>query len=426
MHQENFDIDIKHLSKVEGHTDLRIKVRKGKVEDVKLKIMENKRFYTQAIRGKPFLSIPQIVSRICGTCSVAHMTCCIEAVEKALGIRPSEQTMLLRKLNMYGTMIRDHAMHLYLFCLPDLFGKDSILDFDESQHKLIHQAFAVKAAGNHLSALIGGRAIHSPFEQIGGFSHTPEKEEVTKTIFELKKVRNEIFDLIQLFYECNWKFGEKTNFVALVTKDFSFLEGVVKDTEGETIPESRYWDHVNRVVIPYSQATGFEFEGKEYMVGALARMNLNRQNLHADTRRDTGKFLKVFPSENVFHNNLAQAIEILHCIDHSTELLEMSEFKKEKTPEVKTKAGDGVGVIEAPRGTLYYMMSLNKKGKINYGNLVIPTAQNQIKMEKDIRLLVPQFLKKGKERVRWEIEKLIRAYDPCTTCASHFLKIKWI
>jgi coenzyme F420-reducing hydrogenase alpha subunit len=104
----------------------------------------------------------------------------------------------------------------------------------------------------------------------------------------------------------------------------------------------------------------------------------------------------------------------------------MSEFKKEKTPEVKAKAGDGVGVIEAPRGTLYYMMSLGKEGKINYGNLVIPTAQNQIKMEKDIRLLVPQFLKKGKERVRWEIEKLIRAYDPCTTCASHFLKIKWI
>jgi len=426
MHQENFDIDIKHLSKVEGHTDLRIKVRKGKVEDVKLKIMENKRFYTQAIRGKPFLSIPQIVSRICGTCSVAHMTCCIEAIEKALGVKPSEQTMLLRKLNMYGTMIRDHAMHLYLFCLPDFFGKDSVLDFDESQHKLIHQAFAVKSAGNHLSTLIGGRAIHSPFEQIGGFSHIPKKEEVTKIIFELKKVRNEIFDLIQLFYECNWKFGEKTNFVALVTKDFSFLEGVVKDTEGETIPESKYWDHVNRVVIPYSQATGFEFEGKEYMVGALARMNLNRHNLHTDTRRDTAKFLKIFPSENVFHNNLAQAIEILHCIDHATELLETSEFKKEKTPEVKAKAGDGVGVIEAPRGTLYYMMSLNKEGKINYGNLVIPTAQNQIKMERDIKLLVPQFLKKGKERVRIEIEKLIRAYDPCTTCASHFLKIKWI
>jgi len=426
MHQDSFDIDIKHLTKVEGHTDLHIKVRKGKVEDAKLKIMENKRFYTQAIRGKPFASVPQTVSRICGTCSVAHLTCCIEAVEKALKIKPSEQTMLLRKLNMYGTMIRDHSMHLYLFCLPDLFGKDSVLDFDKSQSKLIHQAFAVKAAGNRLSTLIGGRAIHSPFEQIGGFSNIPGKEDVRKTIVELKKVRNEIFDLIQLFYDCDWKFGERINFVALVTKDFSFLEGVVKSTEGDTILERNYWEHLNRVVIPYSQATGFEFEGKEYMVGALARMNLNRRNLHTDTRRDTVKFLKIFPSDNVFHNNLAQAIEILHCIDHSIELLEMSDFKKEKTPEIKTKAGDGVGVIEAPRGTLYYMISLNKEGKINYGNLIIPTAQNQIKMERDIKILVPQFLKKGKNRVRWEIEKLIRAYDPCTTCASHFLKIKWI
>ena len=428
MHQ-TFDIDIKHLSKIEGHTDLNIKVKNGKVEDVKLKIMENKRFYTQAIRGKPFMSVPQIVSRICGTCSVAHLTCCIEAVEKALKINPSEQTMLLRKLNMYGTMIRDHAMHLYLFCLPDLFKKDSILDFDESnetQHKLVHQAFAVKSAGNHLSTLIGGRAIHSPFEQIGGFSNIPDKDGVRKMIFELKKIRNEIFDLIQLFYECDWKFGEKTNFVALVTRDFSFLEGVIKDTEGETIPESRYWDHLNRVVIPYSQASGFQFEGKEYMVGALARMNLNKKSLHKDTRRDTIKFLKVFPSENVYHNNLAQAIEILHCIDHSIELLEMSEFKEEKIPALKIKAGDGIGVIEAPRGTLYYMISLTKDGKINYGNLIIPTAQNQIKMERDIKALVPQYLKKGKERVRLEIEKLIRAYDPCTTCASHFLKIRWI
>jgi coenzyme F420-reducing hydrogenase alpha subunit len=192
------------------------------------------------------------------------------------------------------------------------------------------------------------------------------------------------------------------------------------------IPEAHYWEHLQRVIIPYSQAAGFELEGKDFMVGALARMNLNRDKLHRETRRDLAKYIRMFPSENIYHNNLAQAIEIMHCIDHSIEILENTEFKNEPKTEFKIKEGRGVGVIEAPRGTLYYAISLDKEGKINYGNLVIPTAQNQIKMENDIKTLVSQNLDKNKHLIQHEIEKLIRAFDPCMTCATHFLKVKWI
>ncbi len=424
MHKD-FDINIEHLSKTEGHADLEIRVRNGKVEDVKLKISENKRFYTQAIRNKVFNSVPQLVSRICGTCSIAHLTCSIEAVEKALGIQPSEQTILLRKLAMYGMMIRDHAMHLYFFVLPDVFEKDSILDFDKSLSKWVEQAFAIKGAGNNLSKLIAGRAVHATYEQIGYFSNLPKKDDVKKIIEELKAVRQDVFDLLDLLYECKFKFERKTNYVALCTDDFSFLEGRIKSSDGVEIAEEDYWDYLNRVIIPYSQATGFKFEGKEYMVGAIARLALNKDALHRDAKRDAQKYLSVFPSFNVFHNNLAQAIEILHSIDHSIEILETTEFKEEPRPEIKLKAGKGIGVVEAPRGTLYHMIDLTSDGKVRYGNFVIPTAQNQIKMENDIKMLVEQMLDRDEHEIQHEIEKLIRAYDPCMSCASHFLRIKW-
>ena len=425
MH-EDFDISIEGLSKIEGHATLDVKVRSNKVEDVKLKISESKRFFTQAIRGKQFQTVPQLVSRICGTCSIAHLTCCTEAVEKALEIEPSEQTIMLRKLMTYGMMIRDHAMHLYLFSLPDVLGKDSVLDFDERQHELVHQAFEVKKAGNDLSKLIGGRAIHPFYAQIGSFSRLPDKKETKKVVEELKKVRSHVFDLIKIFYDCEFSFRRRNTFVALTTDDFSFLDGVIKSSRHIIIPEQFYWDHLHRVIIPYSQAAGYEFEGRDFMVGALSRLNLNKEKLNKHTKNDLAKYIRVFPSENIYHNNLAQAIEIVHCIDHSIEILEGNDFKKEPQIKFNIKEGKGVGVIEAPRGTLYYAIDLDNQGKIVYGNLVIPTAQNQIKMENDIRYLVSKNLDKEKEFIRREIEKLIRAYDPCMSCSTHFLKVNWL
>jgi coenzyme F420-reducing hydrogenase alpha subunit len=396
MHRYNLNIGIDKLSKIEGHADLDIKIRKGKVQEVNLKVMENRRFFDQAVKGKPFASVPQLVSRICGTCSIAHLTCCIEAVEKALKLNPSSQTVLLRKLNMYSLMIRDHALHLYYFVLPDIFGLDSLLDLADQKKELIHQSLHVKEAGNNLSKLIGGRAIHSPFEQIGGFTHLPEKKEIELTIKELKSIRKFILKLAEVLYRCKWELKRKTNFVALVTPDFSFLEGVIKSTSGVEIAEENYWDHLQNIVLPYSKASGFEFEGKEYMVGALARMNLNKDKLHPNTQRDMKKYLDVFPSENIYHNNLAQSIEILHSIDHSIEILENSEFKEEEILKPPNLDGKGVGVIEAPRGTLYYWLAINE-GRVRYTNLVIPTAQNLINLREDIREVVPPLIEKGEE-----------------------------
>lgn len=427
MHSRDFEISIRDLSKIEGHASLGLKVKDNKVKDVKLMIGENKRFFTRAVLGKPFNSVPSMVSRICGTCSIAHLTACNEAIEKALGAKPSKQSLLLRKLLLNGLMVRDHAMHLYLFVLPDVFGLDSVMELAEKNKALVHEAFHVKGAGNRLCTLIGGRAIHPVFSQIGGFSVIPKKEETSKTLKELKENREAVLNLIDLLLGWPEEFHRKTNFVAITNKDFNFLEGRIKTSSGLTIEEKDYWNHLHRVVLPYSQATAFEFESKDYMVGALARINLNKESLNKETRKDCGKALKEFPSTNVFHNNLAQAIEMLHCIDSSIELLEANEFRQEKIPPVKIKACKGVGVIEAPRGTLYYKVELDGKGIVKDANLVIPTAQNQINLQDDIRLLVQNNLDEGKPRefIQHEIEKLVRAYDPCMSCATHFLKINW-
>ena len=425
MHKQNLDVSINKISKIEGHADLDIKVRDGKVEKVDLRVMENKRFYTQAVKGKDYNTVPQLVSRICGTCSIAHLTACIEAIEKTLEIKPSKQTMLMRKLTMYSLMIRDHALHLYFFVMPDLFNLDSLLDLEEEKKELIHEALHVKEAGNNLSNLIAGRAVHAPFEQVGGFSNMPDKDKIKEVIKELKSIRKFILNLAEILFNCDWELKRKINFVALTTKDFSFLEGKINSTTGAKIEEENYWDHLHNVVMPYSQATGFKFEGKEYMVGALARINLNKEALHDNTKKDMKKYLDLFPSNNIYDNNLAQAIEMMHSVDHSIEILENTEFKAEEPVKPKKLTGEGVGVIEAPRGTLYYWLAIDD-GKIRYANLIIPTAQNLMNMKEDIRKMVVDNIDNGEEFIRKEAEKIIRAYDPCMSCASYFLKINFI
>ncbi len=431
MHSCNLNVEISKLSKIEGHADLDIKIRDGKLEEVNLKVMENVRFFNQAVIDMSYNSVPQLVSRICGTCSIAHLTACIEAVEKTLGIVPSRQTILLRKLTVYSMMIRDHALHLYFFVLPDLLGIDSLLDVPAEKHNLIHEALAIKEVGNNLSELVAGRAVHAPFEQVGGFSQTIDESQIPVVVKKIKEIRPLVLKLIDIFANCEWEFRRKTNFVALVTDDFSFLEGKIKSSTGEVIEEKDYWSHLHDVVLPYSQASGFEFEGKEYMVGALSRLNLNRENLHKDTGRDAEKYLSKFPSENIYDNNLAQAIEILHSLDHSVEILENTKFEKEEAVKPERLSGENAGAIEAPRGTLYYALKI-EEGKVKNMKLAIPTAQNLVNMKKDVEQIVSGFCatENNKEelekKIVREVSKLIRAYDPCMSCASHFLRVRWV
>ena len=435
MHDINdsFDINLDEVSKVEGAASLEIKVRNRKIEDLKFYISEWKRFYTQAIQGKPVVAAPQLVARICGTCSNAHLLCSIKAIENAFGIIPSPQTMLLRKLLYYGLIIRDHGLHLYIFSMPDLFGKNSILDFDENipaEKELLEETFSVKEVGNLLSIVVGGRSVHAPMPTIGGFLKLPKLDDLKNLVPNLNEIRPKILKLIKIFAEAplNLKTSAKLNFSSLVSPDFSFLEGKLKNSIGETMLTNELSSYLETVIIPYSHARGFKLQGNLMMVGALARLNLAKDNLHSKTKLDSAKYLSFFPSTDLFHNNLAQAIEMLHSVDSSIDLIQsLSIINDEKPQKLIPKKSVGVGTIEAPRGTLFHKYEIDEHGTIKKAEIIVPTGQNHVLMERGIFEQTKKLLleKADKEKIIFEAERLIRAFDPCMSCASHFLKVKW-
>lgn len=428
MHNVSFDLNLADISKIEGHASLDLTVTDGVVTETKFAISEYKRFYTQALRGKTITSIPQLLARICGTCSNAHLLCNIEAMEDALGIMPSEQTKLLKRLTMHGLMIRDHALHLYLFVLPDVYHMDSLLDFDENdpeQHQWLHDAFDVKAAGNHLSQAVAGRSVHAPFPTIGGFIKIIDPAQCAPLAKELREIRPRVLSLIELFAKKPSSFVQESQYAAIIGDPFTYLDGDLIDSHGRRVSEKEYRQHLEHVVIPYSQASGYKFEGQYFRVGALARLNLSKGTLHPNTRRDAAAALAHFPSHDAFDNNLAQAIEILHSVDESIDILETTTFVPEPPAQYVARDAVGIGIIEAPRGTLYHKMTISKEGVVKEGEVIVPTGQNQIMIERDIRLYVQSNLDKPKNFLERGIEELIRAYDPCMSCASHFLEVRW-
>lgn len=428
------DITIENITKIEGNASLKATIENDAVKDLKFIIADYRRFYTTAVKGKPIIAVPSFLSRICGTCSVAHLFASLTAIERSQGIEVTEQTKLLRRLAYDGLMIRDHALHLYFFVLPDILGLDSILDIPDddnnSGHILLHDSFDIKRLGTDITNVIIGAAIHAPLPTVGGFLRGPDPAKFTELIARLEAIRPQVIRGIKTFFEWNALLIRNSNYLCLrKEKKFDFLEGDVVNSNGKLIVKTDFRNYLKYVQIPYSQAEGYEFSDtqKDYLVGALARINLNKDLLHQRTKADLiNNALSVFPSNNIYHNNLAQAIEILQCVDEAIDILKTIKIADEKPVRKPAQAGTGVGLVEAPRGILYHMAKVNDKGMIEDYDVVVPTAQNQINIENDLKDYFNKNLDKSEEVLRMDAEKIIRAYDPCMSCATNFLKISWI
>lgn len=427
------EITIDSITKIEGTAGLKVTIKNNKVTDLKFIIKDYRRFYTSAVKDKPIMAVPSFLSRICGTCSVAHLLCAIEAIEKSQGIGPSAQTKLLRRLAYDGMMIRDHALHLYFFVLPDLLGIDSILDIPEEEgnlgHQLLHDSFEIKQTGAELTTMIAGATIHAPLPTIGGFLRLPNKDNFHDMINKLNKIREAAIRGVEAFAQTKEVMVRNSDYICLQGKDnYDFLEGEVVNSEGKRISEEKFRDFLDSVVIPYSQADGYIFSDtkEDYLTGSLARMNLNKHQLNKKTAESVKKYLPIFPSNNIYHNNLAQAIEVLNCIDDAIDILTTINLIDEKIVFLPPRSGIGVGVIEAPRGTLYHRAEVDNMGMIMNYEVIVPTAQNQINIENDLKKYFEENLDKDEKSLKLDAEKIIRAYDPCMSCATNFLKIEWI
>lgn len=432
MHHDNFSFSLQQISKIEGHASLDVEIANGQLKDCRFYISDFKRFYTKAVEKKPALAAPQLLSRICGTCSNAHILASLKAVESALSVQVTPATINRRTLVNAGMYIRDHALHLIVFILPDVYQVASILDFDETdptQKQMIEHLFKLKKAGNDLSVFAGGRSVHAPDPVVGGFAKPVDVTKIPTLRSQLQSVRPIAVELVHLFTKVAFVLERNNRFLSLRGESnfFDYLHShTLKTHDGRILKDTQYRQLLQHVAIPYSQASGYQFEGGDFMVGALARLNLNADQLHPNTQKDLSDALAHFPSTNVHHNNLAQAIEIVDSIDQALDLLEHADLTHTapQTPALDT--GDGIGLIEAPRGTLYHAAHV-KANIINRYEVIVPTGQNQINIENDLKLLLGQLIPQGlsQHQLEHECEKLIRAYDPCMSCASHFLRVNW-
>jgi sulfhydrogenase subunit alpha len=424
------NIVIEAISKIEGNAGLEVVVEDSAVKDLRFKITDYRRFLTVAARGKRMSAVPSFLSRICGTCSVAHLFASLMALENSQGIEVTEQTRTLRQLAYDGLMIRDHALHLYFFVLPDVLGVDSIFDIpddlDDPGHTLLRDSFDVKRLGTDLSVATIGAAIHAPSPTLGGFSKPPDHARFPGLIARLQAIRPQVLRGIETFLEWDASLIRNSDYLCLRNDErFDFLDGDVTNSDGERISEERFKEYLQYVRIPHSHAEGYRFSGtqEDYLVGALARLNLNHDVLHPRARADAADAVSAFPSDNVYHNNLAQAIEILQCVDDAIEILETLMVGQEKPVRGEARAGTGAALIEAPRGLLYHSATVNAEGIVDDYDVVVPTAQNQINIENDLRYHFERNLHKDDEDLRLDAEGIIRAYDPCMSCATNFLKM---
>src|SRR5215203_6153215 len=427
------NIVIGTITKIEGNAGLKVIIEDDVVKDLQFIIGDYRRFFTTAVRGKRIIAVPSFLSRICGTCSVAHLFASLIAIESTQGIAVTEQTKALRRLAYDELMIRDHALHLYFFVLPDVLGVDSILDVpddpDDPGHTLLHDSFDIKRLGTDISNATVGAAIHAPWPTVGGSLRTPDIAKFPDLIARLEAVRPKVLRGIDTFFKWDASLVRNMDYLGLRNDArFDFLEGDIVNSNGRRIASSEFKIYLQYVQIPHSHAEGYQFSdtGEDYLVGALARINLNRDLLHPRTRDEAANYLSAFPSNNVYHNNLAQAIEVLHCVDDAIDLLRTIQVADEKPVRTSATAGTGVGVIEAPRGLLYHMAKVDDEGVIEDYDVIVPTAQNQINIENDLRDYFNENPDKDEETLRVNAESIIRAYDPCMSCATNFLKMDLI
>ncbi|MBI5030903.1 MAG: Ni/Fe hydrogenase subunit alpha [Chloroflexi bacterium] len=424
-------IDVHHVTRVEGHGNIVVNAKNGVLEECRLDIVETPRFFEAMLRGRPYTEASHITSRICGICSVGHATASLRASENALGVELSEQTWLLRKLIFFGEMLDSHVLHTYMLVAPDFFNVGSVIPLAGIAPEAVLRALRIKKLAGDLCAIIGGRHTHPVAMTIGGFTHLPTVDELKAIRQRLIDSRKDMDDTVALFKTLPWlHFERETEYVALSKPDeYAFIDGTITSTDNVQYPASDYRKVTNERCVEHSSAKHTAHKRDSYMVGALARFNVNYQQLHPRAK-EAADALGIKPiCSNPYYNSVAQVVEMVHSVEESIKICDeliARGVREETLPKFNGKGGEGVGACEVPRGVLFHNYEIGDDGKIVNANCIIPTGQNLANIEADMRELVPQVLDRGEQQVTMALEMLVRAYDPCISCSVHFLDVKFV
>jgi len=416
------NIDVNYLARVEGRGALNVRIAKdGKIKDLKFRIYEPPRFFESFLIGRRYDELMELTSRICGICPVAHQITALRAVENALGVEPSQQTKDLRKLLAISAHIQSNVLSMYFLSLPDLMGYESIITMTKDNLDIVKRGLKLKKLGNDITDLIGGRAVHPVTAVVGGFTVIPSRNKMKAIRKRLVEAKQDAYDTVDLFSEVEIPdFERKCEHMAISdSKEYAINHGRFISTEGLDCDEMEYRDYIHEEQVPYSTALHSHVKNRgSFMVGPLPRVNLNFDQLSSDSKDAAKRSGVKFPNFNPFVSHLARAIELIHDIDESIEIIDRVPLKEERR-DFRCKAGFGAAITEAPRGSLYHSYEIDNNGIVKKADLVPPTAHNANNIEKDLQEFVLTLLDLSMDEFTLKCEMLIRAYDPCISCSTH-------
>jgi coenzyme F420-reducing hydrogenase alpha subunit len=414
------------MARVEGEGALRVTVERGRVRDVELRIFEPPRFFEAFLVGRHFEEVPDIVARICGICPVAYQMSAVHALEAIFGLSVDGPLRDLRRLLYCAEWIESHALHVYMLHAPDFLGYASAIEMARDHPQAVTRGLRLKKAGNALLALLGGRSVHPVSVKVGGFSRVPRRRELEALRDELRWAHDAAVETVRWVAGFEFPdFAQDYTCVALSPADgYPFNEGAIASSGGLRIPGRDFESRFAETQVPYSSALHCTLDGSAYLVGPLARLRLNEAHLTpaaGQALRDTGLGL---PLRNPFHGIVARAVEIVLATEEALRLIDAYEPPAEPARPVTVTAGVGAACTEAPRGLLYHRYRVGPDGTILEAKIVPPTSQNQRRIEEDLRGFVPRVLDRPNREAAAACERVIRCYDPCISCATHFLRLE--
>lgn len=427
------NIHVEHVTRVEGHGNIVMNASDGTIEKVQWQVSEAPRMFESFVRGRPYNELSHITSRICGICSIGHSLASLKATESAMGIELTEQSEIIRRLAIHGENMQSHILHVGYLVAPDLLGVGSVFPLIETHPDVVLKIVGLHRLSNEFSNLTCGRTIHPICLIPGGFSWIGTEKryrEMRQRLVDAVEPTVEIAELVLSLADKLPNFTRETEYVALTTDDeYAIYDGDIGSTITGRHPVEDYKSITNEFVVPQSTAKYCKHSMDSYMVGALARFNLNSHQLSPMAKEWAGKFGLEAINYNTFMNTVAQLVEFVHSIEDSIALIDKlldRGIDRDERPLYEVKAGQGVGAVDVPRGILFHDYTYNDDGICTKANCIIPTNQNHNNLQKDMEAFAPTLLDLPEKEIELNLEMLVRAYDPCISCSTHYLDVTFV
>lgn len=423
----NISINVPILARVEGEGALELEIVQSQIKTLKLKIYEPPRLFEKFLEGRSYTEVLDFVARICGICPVAYQMSATQAIEQCFSLQPSDWVRRMRRVFYCGEWLESHSMHIHFLALPDFLGFNSVPEMAKAYPDEVRRGMRLQALGNELIKLLGARSVHPVGACVGGFYKAPSHSDVNKL---LQKTKASIADCEALL---RWLASlalpdnshEFTSVSLYHPTEYPLNEGRLVSDRGLNIAIDEFDAYFKESQVPYSNALHCLLEGKPYLVGPLARVNNCFGHLPVELQLLLQELNIHFPSRNMYDSIIARAVEIYYGVLESIRILEFYELPQVSYPDFEPRAGVGFGCTEAPRGTLWQRYELDEQGQVKSARIVPPTSQNQARIEADLRTSLEGFgLDKDEASLRTYSEMIIRNYDPCISCSTHFLTLK--